>query len=464
MKLIPKSFAAFCTSAKASSQLSALSLWLLALAACSSEAGQVQLPVEPTLKGCVATIPPFTYGDDETMGPPTATRTALVVDESGLTFQWAAGDQIGVVGTYYNEKEDKYWYQQTNYSMVSGAGTAEATFNGGAFHLVDNTDYLSYYPYDGTATCQDNAYRTLDFTGQTQTANASTAHLGAKDYMLASAQKPADGYIRFAFDHCCTPIRFTLTLPAAAAGKTPTTMSVTTVGNTRHFVTSVTHKMNGQSPIYTSQTYAYTLTLGFSGFDIPAGDAPQLQAWLMIFPVKLSEKTLFVTLTCTDGTVYTGSVAGQDYQAGKAYRRTFTLSDEIDMGGSVLWSVKNEGAASPFDIGSQHTNAEADAVSGAWHLPSQNDITAMKTCSLDAGSGLDSQGVERLGYYVINGANIIFLPFSENANTSYYWLSDKEDDYHKQLYFDTNAFKINIPTTSPTWTSKFRFVKDKSNN
>ena len=137
-----------------------------------------------------------------------ATRTAFEVSASGLTFKWAATD---VVGIYPNEGD------QVSFPMTAGAGTNSASFDGGGWALKGNYTYAAYFPYSVDNTTQGRTYTALPitYTGQTQSANNSTADMGDYDYMVAKASTPASGNVNFAFEHVGSVLYVQLVSPVA---------------------------------------------------------------------------------------------------------------------------------------------------------------------------------------------------------------------------------------------------------
>ena len=184
---------------------------ILLFAGCASD-DPVGLSEANVHQGVYGYMPSYEYGDKE---DGSITRVSLTGSESGLSFAWNAGDVINVVGEINGNQQST-----THLAMPStSSGSLLTSFDGGAFALNPSAVYYSYYPYnsntDGTST------RLITLKAQTQTGNNSTAHLGAKNYMVApKVTTDGNGSCLFHFTNVLSPCRFTLTLPASASGKT----------------------------------------------------------------------------------------------------------------------------------------------------------------------------------------------------------------------------------------------------
>ncbi len=153
-----------------------------------------------------------------------ATRTEY--DEATTTAYWNADDKIGVylcrdLGTGYKTTIENLRYDNAgaDHSSVSRF-TSTATFNVSAGDMV-----IGYYPYnadqslDLEAGLKSDGSRTIKraFTldAQTQTGNASTAHIGANDFLIATPAAIGEEMISgstvtvpFTFTHAFSIIRF----------------------------------------------------------------------------------------------------------------------------------------------------------------------------------------------------------------------------------------------------------------
>ena len=278
-----------------------------------------------------------------------ATRTAFEVSASGLAFKWAETD---VVGIYPNEGD------QVSFPMTAGAGTNSASFDGGGWALKGNYTYAAYFPYSVDNTTQGRTYTALPitYTGQTQSANNSTADMGNFDYMVAKASTPASGNVNFAFEHVGSVLYIQLTAPEAA-----TFTKLTISADEPIFTTEAT--VNLSDGTLTPTSTSNSISLALDNIAVEAGST--LYAWMQIAPTDASSKALKATLTTSETEIYTVELTGKTFEAGKAYQLKGTPQKEyiisgveaghayVDLGltSGTLWATTNVGADSPEDWG-----------------------------------------------------------------------------------------------------------------
>ena len=349
-----------------------------------------------------------------------ATRTALEITSSGLSFTWAESD---VVGIYPNAGD------QVSFPMTKGAGTKTANFDGGGWALKGNYTYAAYYPYDAGNTFYARPYTALpiSYKGQKQPANNSTAGLGAYDYMVATASTPESGNVTFNFSHINSVLYIQLTSPDAA-----TFTKLTLSCDDAIFVTDAT--VNISNGTLTPKTTANEITLDLDNVEISAGGV--LKALMMIAPVNATGKTLRVTASSMFGKNYVAEIAGKDFQTGKGYMlsgvleeannyyekayltfealesTTFTFSQnalQYSLDGGLTWTTLSAGAASPTIQAGERIMWKANGL----------------TPRLDGGIGTFSS----TGEFNAEG-NIMSLLFGDS------FISKKSlDDYNSAFYF-----------------------------
>lgn len=143
----------------------------------------------------------------------TATRSSMTLTGgagSTLKFAWRTGDQLAVFSTLETSRSKQIYNLDD-----SDDGKASAHFSSNDFNISDVFNYYSFSPT--TDMDMDHTHREdvhLDYSGQVQTGNNSTAHLGAKNYM-ASYQVPRGESIGFDFKKLSCPINFRIALPEA---------------------------------------------------------------------------------------------------------------------------------------------------------------------------------------------------------------------------------------------------------
>ena len=415
--------------------------------------------------GVYGYMPSYEFGDQDDGH---VTRVTLSAGESGLSFAWNEGDVINVIGEINGNQ------QSTTHTANVGADPVSAlrtSFDGGAFTLNPGAVYYSYYPYNSSS--DGTISRQIMLRSQTQTGNNSTAHLGAKNYMVApKVTTDANASCLFHFTNVLSPCRFTLTLPASAEGKTVSELTVTRYAdNNLYFHTRITESFtdlnseDGENVQATGMTYnegsdanykQCMQSLTFTNCTI--GNDHTLVAWMMLFPKNHSTGRYHVTVRCSDGTVYAGHVAGKNLVGGKAYRFSATMAEHIEMTSGIAnplqqvsWAVRNEGATLPYDKTSNVTYARlSDAVKTA--LPTEAEATALISgCDCIFGQGYDNGGMLVSGVYFraksggsSNPAgNIIFLPLTD-ATYGYYWLQGGT----QYLKFDSSAEPTIVSATT----------------
>ena len=286
------------------------------------------------------------------------TRTDLTLVSGVLQFAWAAED---VVGIYPNVGD------QVSFPMTKGAGTKSANFDGGGWAVKASSTYAAYFPYDAGNTYYGRPYTALplSYTGQRQTANSSTAHLGDYDYMVATASAPSNGTIAFNFTHINSFLYVQLTTPDAA-----TFTKLTLATDDDLLVEEAT--VNIATGVITPTETSESLVLDLNNIAVAAGST--LYAWMAVAPVNLQNKTLTATLTTADGYSYKTDIDGKTLVAGHAYVLKGTVASEgtggsgedipldgdddpvhayVDLGlpSGLLWATCNVGAENPEDCG-----------------------------------------------------------------------------------------------------------------
>ena len=268
---------------------------LLAFSSCTDGISEVQFT--STLKQIVMIASDFETED--------GSRTSFQITDTGAEFSWAANDTVGI---FPNEGAQAY------FSMTSGAGTKTAKFDGGGWALKDASVYAAYYPFIGDFYLNKNAIP-VDYTGQVQTGDASTAHLGAYDFMAAIPAVPKNGSVNFAFKHLGALVQLKLTMPE------PTTIhSISLVTESEAF--SLKGKMNimASNPCIASTVTSKNLSLQVK--DVVTTEANQVVTlYLMLPPADLSSQKLKAVVSTSQGSKEV-ALESRNFLAGKAYALT----------------------------------------------------------------------------------------------------------------------------------------------
>ena len=289
------------------------------------------------------------------------TRTAYTVDASrGFVFNWTAGDKLGI----YPVGGD-----QVAFPISSGEGSKSATFDGGAWALRSTYSYACYYPFSSANYHNSETALPVIYTGQKQTGNDNTSHLGPFDYMAAGAAKPdADGVISITMRHLGCFAMFELTMPLA---DTFTQMTLTSDGTP--FVTDGTFDLSAATPAIKPTKTSASITLSLNGVSTTAAKQ-KITLYAMLAPVSQSGSNIAVTINGTSGNTYKTNLAGKNMVARSAYKYTATITggtnvsgedanwgddptpdtnghEYVDLGLSVLWATCNVGASKPEGYG-----------------------------------------------------------------------------------------------------------------
>lgn len=273
-------------------------------------------------------------------------RTSLEITDDGAEFNWAEDDMIGI----FPDKGT-----QVSFSMAAGAGTKTASFDGGGWSLKPSSSYAAYYPLLGEFYL-DKRSIPVDYTEQVQTGNASTAHLGAYDYMGAVATTPENGNVIFKFQHLGALIQLNIPLEKAC---TPTSVVLHT--DEESFVTKGSLDLTSLSLKVTAKEKSkdFTVTLTDISF---SEDYQTATVYFMMSPVDLSGKAVSVTVNCDgEASALSYSFAGRNFESGLAYSvKANAPIKAVDLGLSVKWANCNVGASSPEEYGGYYAWGETE--------------------------------------------------------------------------------------------------------
>lgn len=258
-----------------------------------------------------------------------SSRTSFNITEKGAEFSWASNDTIGI---FPNEGAQAY------FPMVSGAGTKTASFTGGGWALKDASSYGAYYPFIGDFYLNKNSVP-VDYTGQEQTGNASTAHLSAYDYMSAAPTMPENGIANFAFNHLGALIKLDLTLQQTAILKT---LILTT--DSEDFIAQGKIDLMDTNATIVSTQKSKNVIVHLKNIETTEKDQT-ISIYLMLAPTDLSGKTLKLSVKDYNGNTQEGEINGQKFEAGMAYALYASLkqNEETD---SDTYHVKTAGSLS----------------------------------------------------------------------------------------------------------------------
>ena len=312
----------------------ALCMLLLSLSACSNEE-DFQTGISTEDVNCITmTATNFEYP---------ITRTDFEIGSSGAAFKWATNDTVGI---FPNEGSQVY------FPMTSGAGTNSATFTGGGWALKSSATYAAYYPFIGKMYL-DQTKIPVSYTGQTQTGNGSTAHLGAYDFMAASATTAENGGVNFIFKHLGCLVQLKITVPNAGI-----LSSVILSADEEVFVEKGYIDLTATTPTIVSTKMANTMTISLK--DVTVENANEvITVYFMLAPTDMTGKTLTIKAGNAEGTV-----DAKNFAEGTAYQRAASLTTSgpiaVDLGLSVKWASCNVGATVPEEYGGYYAWGETE--------------------------------------------------------------------------------------------------------
>lgn len=234
-------------------------------------------------------------------------RTNLEVNESGVTFTWAKDDTLGI----FPSQGD-----QVSFAMDEGAGTANAVFSGGSWELKKSATYYAYYPFsrkyfDGQSS-KNKIW--VNYKGQSQDGNNSTATIGKYDFMNAASTSPEEGRLLFEFSHLGALVQLSVTVPEKMTVKK---MALAT--ENEEFLIEGYYNLEDEIPAYVAERKSKVLSLAMKNVECEANAT--VTGYLMVPPTDLTGKTLTVRVYDDRNKLYSYTYpAAGVFRAGKSYR------------------------------------------------------------------------------------------------------------------------------------------------
>lgn len=234
-------------------------------------------------------------------------RTNLEVNESGVTFTGAKDDTLGI----FPSQGD-----QVSFAMDEGAGTANAVFSGGSWELKKSSTYYAYYPFsrkyfDGQSS-KNKIW--VNYKGQSQDGNNSTATIGKYDFMNAASTSPEEGRLLFEFSHLGALVQLSVTVPEKMTVKK---MALAT--ENEEFLIEGYYNLEDEIPAYVAERKSKVLSLAMKNVECEANAT--VTGYLMVPPTDLTGKTLTVRVYDDRNKLYSYTYpAAGVFRAGKSYR------------------------------------------------------------------------------------------------------------------------------------------------
>lgn len=262
------------------------------------------------------------------------TRTAI--SNTGA-FTWAKSDKVGVWPTLEPGEEEVA--SQVQFTAGTG-GASSASFTGSGWGLMPERKYYAYFPYNSSA--KPNLVSCTYPASFTQSKDNSTGHLGASDFMYASATTPAQGQVSFRFHHFGSLMKLVVTVPESSAESRFSKAVIS--ASSAVFPQKVSYNPVLDQPVLNVDTWTDALTLNLSSV-VPTDG--KLTLWLMVGPADLSGVELSVEMV--DGkSILGGSFQGASQRSG--YGHEYALDVErtgafgmVDLGlpSGTMWGVSN---------------------------------------------------------------------------------------------------------------------------
>ena len=285
-----------------------------------------------------------------------AAMTKTIITQNGSdapAFAWKDGDVIGII-PMNNETV------QSNYKVTEiGTNPRQASFDGGVWALKEGKEYAAYYPFNEQIARSGDILE-FSFLNQTQSANNSLEHLGAYDYMYASAVVPQSGSAQFDFNHKISLVRLQLTVPSS-----DTFNAVSLESEESWFASSASLKLSDGTATAVESQKSCRIDLN----DIQVASDNVLTVWFSVLPTaSLKNKTLSVKLFGANANMAGDIAIADEWTAGKAYSYAATLSsggqevEYVDLGlpSGLKWAKCNLGAKSPEEYGDYYAWGEIE--------------------------------------------------------------------------------------------------------
>lgn len=304
------------------------------------------LSTEDSHPSVKAFVPPFVSAEND------ETRIEVSVVPTGAQFRWENNDAIGIYAVSDIE-------QQIKYTLEGGQGTSEAHFGSDSdFALDPGAGYVSYYPYDSYGYSSNQI--AVNYYGQSQVGNASTAHLGKYDYMaspVAYANDPSEMELNFSHLGCLVQLNLTVN-----GDDSFNALAIT--GLNKGWALESTVDLTAEVPsIALDAVRASFFEMKLS--DIASTETSRnLTIYLMLPPADYSGETWDLELKGAEKS-YWGKISPVNQLPGRAYRYFADLRKPyemqfVDLGLSVLWATTNLGAIEPEDRGSYYSWGETE--------------------------------------------------------------------------------------------------------
>ena len=265
-------------------------------------------------------IAPVTFADEP------GVRASMNVADTGLSFTWEESDAVGV----YSDAGGF-----ARFSLVAGAGTEGAVFDGMGFDLTPGSTYQAFYPYALSA--EDKTAVPISFEGQTANGDDDRVSVMSYDYLAASAEADEAGTASFHFSHLGAFLRMKLSLPA---GTPIDKVELIPMYDPLPLGMTVDLTTGAQTEASSSVTMPVTTT------DLSASAEGAATLWAAL-PAKDYSKDRFAVLIHSGNDIYSARHNGSAFASGKAFRWTVNPFSEESVPEYGFTAVTEKNAFNP---------------------------------------------------------------------------------------------------------------------
>ena len=281
-------------------------LLLLTLAACTSDLEEVtSVGGLEEIKKVTVTLPEINVS--------TESRISIEVG-SGVNYIWESTDTLGIFPMQG---------YQVAFPLNTSSNSNSATFEGGGWGLLANTEYAAYYPFRYNN--QKSSSIPITYIGQKQVGNKNTSYADNYNYMISRGSKPVGGSLNFTMQFLGRFIILKFNVPE------PTTLSsVKLIAPENVFTTKGYFNLWEETPSIVSTETSNSLTIELENITTTSTNE-EVTVYFFMAPVDLSGKTLSIEATDTNGNKILSTVAGKDMTDSKAYALTGSPITEIEV-------------------------------------------------------------------------------------------------------------------------------------
>lgn len=316
------------------------------------------------------------------------TRSKLYEEDDELKFAWQVNDAIGVVPM--NGKP--LWFPIHAENIQKNT----AIFDGGDWALKTNTKYAAFFPIDVKNQNTDIKHIQVDYTGQTQ------GNWMKYDFLATGAIQPMDGEVAFTMQRLSAILKIRVYISAGidvhyCSLKAPDAV----------FGLKGTLDLSGTDPVYTPEVLTKYINTDLGVDKTSSGE--YFTFYLMLPPTNLSGKLLTFNINSDSGTAQQFSIAGLNYESGKAYYVELRTATDPFITNSNLIS-----AAGLSDV------AESNGVNVRLNRERILQVTTIDVHG--SGNEKDPTVCDEIGYFrnleelICYGNNLTSLDVSNNPN------------------------------------------------